>query len=120
MRKVIKKYIKRCTPCAQNKPASHRPYDKQQQIKVQQQAWQKISMNFIVKLLPSKNIITDMKYDSILVVVDKLTKYAHFIPWREKRNAEDLAKVMLKEIICNYDTPQSIISDRYKLFMSKF
>ena len=77
-------------------------------------------MDFIVKLPLSKNTITDIKYDNILVVVDRLTKYAHFIPWKEKGNAEDLAKVILKEIIANHRIPQSIISDRDKLFTSKF
>ena len=54
------------------------------------------------------------------MVVDRLTKYAHFIPWKEKGNAEDLAKVILKEIIANHGIPQSIISNRDKLFTSKF
>ena len=77
-------------------------------------------MDFIVKLPLSKNTITDIKYDSILMVIDRLTKYAHFIPWKEKGNAKDLAKVILKEIIVNHGIPQSIISDRDKLFISKF
>ena len=77
-------------------------------------------MDFIVKLPLFKDTITDIKYNSILVVVDRLTKYAHFIPWREKGNAKDLAKVILKEIIANHGILQSIISDRDKLFISKF
>ena len=77
-------------------------------------------MDFIVKLPLSKDTITDIKYNSILVVVDRLTKYAHFIPWKKKGNAEDLPKVILKEIIANHKIPQSIISDRNKLFTSKF
>ena len=77
-------------------------------------------MNFIVKLPLSKNTITDIKYNSILVVVDRLTKYAHFIPWKKKGNAKDLAKMILKEIIANHRIPQSIISNREKLFTSKF
>ena len=77
-------------------------------------------MDFIIKLRLSKNTITHIKYNSILVVVDRLTKYAHFIPWKKKRNAKDLAKVILKEIIANHGIPQSIISNRNKLFTSKF
>ena len=77
-------------------------------------------MDFIVKLPLSKDTITDIKYDSILVVVDRLTKYAHFIRWKEKGNAKDLTKVILKKIIPNHGTLQSIISDRDKLFTSKF
>ena len=77
-------------------------------------------MDFIVKLPHSKDTITDIKYDSILVVVDRLMKYAHFTPWKEKGNAEDLAKVILKEITVNHGILQSIISDRDTLFTSIF
>ena len=120
MRKAVKDYIRQCTTCAQNKSTRHKPYDKQQQIEVSQQAWQEITMDFIIKLPLSKDTITDIKYDSILVVVDRLTKYPYFIPWKEKGNVKDLAKVILKEIIANHWIPQSIISDSDKLFTSKF
>ena len=113
-------YIHQCTTCTQNKSTRHKPYGKQQQIEAPQQAWQEIKMNFIIKLPLSKDTITDIKYDNILVVVDRLTKYAHFIPWKEKGNAEDLAKMILKEIIANHGIPQSIISNRDKLFISNF
>ena len=77
-------------------------------------------MVIIVKLPLSKDTITDIKYNSILVVVNRLTKYAHFIPWKKKGNAKNLAKVILKEIIANHGIPQNIISNRDKLFTSKF
>ena len=120
MRKAVEDYFQQCTTCAQNKSTRHKPYGEQQQIEAPQQAWQDITMDFIVKLPLSKDTITDIKYDNILVVVDRLTKYAHFIPWKEKGNAKDLAKVILKEIIANHGIPQSIISDRDKLFIPKF
>ena len=77
-------------------------------------------MNFIVKLSLSKNIIINVKYNSILIVVNKLTKYTNFIPGREKKNAKDLAKVMLNKIIFNLRIPQSIISNIDILFIFKF
>ena len=120
MKEAVEEYIWKCTTCAKNKPASHKPYGKQQQIEALQQAWQKITMNFIIKLPPSKDTITGVIYNSILVVVDRLTKYARFIPWREKESADKLAKTMLKEIVSKHGIPQSIISDRDKLFTSKF
>ena len=120
MRKAVEDYIRQCTTCAQNKSTRHKPYSKQQQIEALQQAWQEITMDFIVKLPLFKDTIMDIKYDSILVVVDRLTKYAHFIPWKEKGNAKDLAKVILKKIIANHRIPQNIISNRDKLFTSKF
>ena len=120
MRKAVEEYIWKCTTCAKNKSARQKPYGKQQQIEALQQAWQEITMDFIIKLLPSKDTVTGVLYNSILIVVDRLTKYARFIPWREKESADKLAKTILKEIVSNYGIPQSIISDRDKHFTSKF
>ena len=55
-------------------------------------------MDFIIKLLPLEDTITGVIYDSILVIVDRLTKYAQFIPWRKKESADKLAKAMLKKL----------------------
>ena len=116
----MEKYIQKCTTCAKNKPARHKPYGEQKQIEAPQQAWQEITIDFIIKLLPSKDTVTGVTYDSILVVVNQLIKYERFVPWREKDSADKLAKTMLLEIFSNYGIPQSIISDRDKLFTSKF
>ena len=59
-------------------------------------------MDFIIKLPLSKDTVTGIIYNSILVVMDQLTKYAQFIQWREKESADKLAKTMLKEIVCNH------------------
>ena len=120
MKEAMEEYIWKCTTCAKNKPARHKPYEKQQQIEAQQQAWQEITMDFIIKLPPSKDTITGVIYNSILVVVDQLTKYAQFIPWREKKTADKLAKALLKKIVSNHGILQSIISDRDKFFISNF
>ena len=120
MRKAVEEYSWKCTTYAKNKPAGHKPYGEQQQIEALQQAWQEITIDFIIKLSPSKNTVTGIIYDSILVVMDQLTKYAQFIPWREKESADKLAKTMLKDIVSNHGILQSIISDRNKLFISKF
>ena len=120
MRKAVEKYIQKCTTCAKNKPARHKPYGEQQQIEAPQQAWQEITIDFIIQLPPSKDTVTGIIYDSILVVIDQLTKYALFIPWREKESADKLTKTMLKEIVSNNGILLSIISDRDKLFIFKF
>ena len=70
MRETVEKYIWKCTTCAKNKPARHKPYGEQQQIEALQQAWQEITIDFIIKLPPSKNTVTSVIYNSILVVVD--------------------------------------------------
>ena len=80
MKKAVEKYIRQCITCVQNKSTRYKPYSEQQQIEALQQVWQEITMDFIVKLPLSKDTITNIKYDNILVVVDRLTKYVHFIP----------------------------------------
>ena len=60
------------------------------------------------------------KFDSIWVVVDRLTKSGHFIPVTKEYNAEQLAKVYVKEIVRLHEVPLSIISDRGTQFTSKF
>ena len=77
-------------------------------------------MDFIIKLPQLKDTVTGVIYNSNLVVVDQLTKYAWFIPWKKKESTDKLAKTMLKEIVSNYGIPQCIISDKNKLFTSKF
>jgi len=64
--------------------------------------------------------MTGVIYDSIMVVTDRLTKYAYFIPYLESSSAEDLAYMFHKHIVANHGFPQRIISDRDKLFTSRF
>ena len=59
-------------------------------------------------------------YDSILVITDRLTKYRYFIPYKEASSAEKLAYMFLRVIAANHGLPEEIISDRDKLFTSKF
>ncbi|GJZ51435.1 putative reverse transcriptase domain-containing protein [Tanacetum coccineum] len=72
-------------------------------------------MDFITKLLR-----TPSGYDSIWVIVDRLTKSAHFIPMNEKYKMEKLTRLYLKEIVCRHGVPVSIISDRDPRFASRF
>nr|GEY98199.1 putative reverse transcriptase domain-containing protein [Tanacetum cinerariifolium] len=63
---------------------------------------------------------TQTGYDSIWVIVDRLTKSAHFIPVNEKFKTKKLARLYLKEIVCKHGVPVSIISDRDPIFASRF
>lgn len=83
-------------------------------------AWQSITMNFITKLPEFKDSLTGVKYDMILVITDRLIKYACFLPVRETITAEDLAGIFLREVFAKWGMPAEIVSDRDKLFISKF
>lgn len=71
-------------------------------------------MDFIVKLPKSQG------YDVVLVGVDRLSKYAHFVPLKHPYSARTVAKVFVKEIVRLHGIPVSIVSDRYPLFLSVF
>nr|GEW49351.1 putative reverse transcriptase domain-containing protein [Tanacetum cinerariifolium] len=77
--------------------------------------YERITMDFITKL-PR----TQTGYDSIWVIVDRLTKSAHFIPVNEKFKTKKLARLYLKEIVCKHGVPVSIILDRDPIFASRF
>ena len=72
-------------------------------------------MDFVVGLP-----LTGRKHDSVWVVVDRLTKSAHFLPVRTDYSLDKLAELYIKEIVRLHEIPISIISDRYPRFNSRF
>ena len=120
MRKDVTKYVTNCDTCAKAKHSRHKPYGKLQSPAMPGEAWSSIALDFIVKLPASKEPLTGVSYDSILVIVDRLTKYTHLIPYKEASTAEDLAYTFIKTIIANHGMPGEIISDRGTLFTSQF
>ena len=72
-------------------------------------------MDFVVGLPKTMG-----KYDSIWVIVDRLTKSSHFIPVKVTYNAEKLAKLYTSEVVRLHGVPLSIISDRGTQFTSMF
>ncbi|KAL2004449.1 hypothetical protein VTN00DRAFT_5204 [Thermoascus crustaceus] len=64
--------------------------------------------------------LTGITYNAILVIVDRLTKYAYFLPYKKSSNAEELAYTFLQIIFGNHGMPEEFVSDRDKLFTSGF
>ncbi|GJS60162.1 putative reverse transcriptase domain-containing protein [Tanacetum coccineum] len=82
---------------------------------IPQWKWEKITMGFITKL-PK----TSSGYDTIWVIVDRLTKSAHFLPMKETDSMERLTILYMKEVVSRHGVPVSIISDRDDRFTSQF
>ncbi|GJV78635.1 putative reverse transcriptase domain-containing protein [Tanacetum coccineum] len=85
------------------------------QHEIPQWKWEKITMNFVTKL-PK----TSTGQDTIWVIVDRLTKSAHFLPMKETDSMEKLTRQYLKEVVLRHGVPVLIISDRDGRFTSHF
>jgi hypothetical protein len=120
LRKQVETVVLECNVCSKSKSSRHTPYGLVKSPPTLDGAWKSIALDFIVKLPLSKELMTKVKYDSILVITDRLTKYGHFVLYIEASDATELAYTFLKIVICNHGLLEEIISDRDKLFTSKF
>jgi transposase InsO family protein len=77
-------------------------------------------MDFITKLPLSEEPSTGVFYDSIMVIVDRLTKFSYYLPYRESTDAEELSYVFYRNIVSIYGLPKEILSDRGPTFAAKF
>lgn len=87
---------------------------------IPQRAWGSVAFDFIMKLPLSRDPVSGVKYNSILVVTNQLMKYSYFIPYKESGTAEDLAFTILRIVICNHRLPDEWITDRGTWMTSKF
>jgi transposase InsO family protein len=120
MNKAVRQHIANCDTCWKTKHSRHKPYGELSSPKAPEGAWKSIALDFVTKLPLSKDPMTKVQYDSVLVITDRLTKYAYFVNYLESSNAEDLAYTFLRIVFANHGMPAEIISDRDKLFTSKF
>ena len=86
-----------------------------QPIRILEWKWDRITMDFVVELP-----LTGRKYDSVWVVVDRLTKSAHFLSVRTDYSLDKLTELYIKEIVRLHGIQVSIISDRDLRFTSRF
>ncbi|KAJ9545162.1 hypothetical protein OSB04_024869 [Centaurea solstitialis] len=115
MKKDIAHFVERCVTCLQVKIEHQRPYGKLQQLPIPEWTWEHITMDFVTKL-PR----TPKGYDTIWVIVDRLSKAAHFLPMKETYSMERLARLYIADIVRLHGTPVSIVSDRDARFTSTF
>ncbi|GJW56139.1 reverse transcriptase domain-containing protein [Tanacetum coccineum] len=113
MKRDIAEYVSRCLTCSKIKAEHQKPSGLLQQPEIPEWKWEKITMDLVTKLPRSSS-----GYDAIWVIVDRLTKSAHFLPIREDFKTEKLARIYINEIVARHGVPVSIISDRDGRFAS--
>lgn len=111
---MIQEFVKSCDTCQRHKYLASSPGGLLQPLPIPEVIWDAISMDFVTGLPKSKGC------EAILVVVDQLSKFSHFIPLKHPYTARVIAKVFAKEIIRLHGIPSSIVSDRDPIFMSHF
>ena len=115
MKREIAEFVSRCDVCRRVKAEHQKPAGLLQPLKVPEWKWEEIGMDFITGL-PK----TSSGYDSIWVIVDRLSKSAHFIPVKTSYNGEKLAELYMARIVCLHGVPKKIVSDRGTQFTSRF
>ena len=82
--------------------------------------WEDVSMDFIMKLPKSKDPVTGITYDLIMVIVDRFTKYLIVVLFKETHTAEQLGHLLLDRLVRDHRVLIMIITDRDKLFISNY
>ena len=114
LEKSCRDYVSSCAVCSRSKPARSKSWGLLRPLPVPDRPWRMIAMDFIVELPPSKGC------SAIFVVVDRLSKMAHFLPLRGTPSAKETAEVFIKEIVRLHGVPANIVSDRGVQFTSRF
>nr|GEW40397.1 putative reverse transcriptase domain-containing protein [Tanacetum cinerariifolium] len=111
----IATYVSKCLTCAKVKAEHQRPSGLLVQPVIPVWKWDNITMDFVTKLPKSSQ-----GFNTICVIVDRLTKSAHFLPIRENDLMDKLARLYLDRIMTRHGTPVSIICDHDGRFTSNF
>ncbi|KAI3747349.1 hypothetical protein L6452_09803 [Arctium lappa] len=115
LKKDIAYFVERCLTCLKVKAEHQRLYGELQSLEIPVWKWDDITMDFVTGLPRSPK-----GHDAIWVIVDRLTKSAHFLPIMEAYPLEKLAKLYIDEIVSRHGVPSSIVSYRDARFTSKF
>ena len=113
IKQLVNRYVDGCDSCQRTKPCTKKPLGMLEPLPIPAGPWTDISYDLITDLPPSDG------FDSILTVVDHLTKMAHFIPCMKTLDAEGLARLMLENVWKLHGTPKTIVSDRGSIFISQ-
>jgi hypothetical protein len=88
-----------------------------QSLDIPRTPWISIILDFVIKLLLLQDLIIRIKYNFILIITDRLTKYIYVILYLKSSITEDLAYAFLRVVVANYNALEEMISDKNKFFI---
>ena len=115
MKREIAQFVVQCLTCQQVQVKHHRPARILQPLPIPEWKWVNIAMDFV-----SGFPRTSKGFDSVWVVVDKLSKSAHFLAVKTSMSLEKLAKLYIDQIVRLHGVPSTIVSDRDTRFVAHF
>ena len=115
MKKHVGDFVRRCLTCQQLKAEHEKPAGLLQPLEVAERKWEHVTMDFVTYLprIPQG-------YDAVWVIVDRLTKSAHFLAVRMTFTLERFFRLYIQEIVWLHGVPVSIVSDRDPRFTTHF
>jgi hypothetical protein len=115
MKREIARYVSECDICQRVKASHLKTAGILQPLPIPSWKWEDISIDFIIGL-PN----TSQRHDSIWVIIDRLTKTAHFLPMHSTYNAKKYVEIYLDQIVHLHGVPKTIISNRGAQFIARF
>ena len=120
MWKKVQNYVNKCDLCHKIKLSRYKLYREIRTVLTSDWPWALVVIDFIIKLLLSKKLLTEVIYNLILIIVDWLMKKVRFLSYKEASDAEELTYTFLQNVISLQELTNKIISDRDKLFILRF
>ena len=119
LRNDVEQYVKSCVTCQQNRTQFHKEAGLLRPLPILTKCWESVSMDFMTHLPESKG------FDSIMVVVDRVSKMPHFVPsqcvpTRDTATAQEVGRLYFDKVVKHHGMQKSIISDRDPKFTSYF
>jgi hypothetical protein len=115
LKRDVAEHVALCDICQRVKAEHQKPAGLLQPMKIPEWKWEEVGMDFIIGL-PR----TQRGYDSIWVIVDRLTKAAHFLLVKTTYTGAKLAELYMERIVCLHGVPKKIVSDRGTQFTLQF